>query len=162
MICDCWTKKAQSVNLRWQCRVRCECYSLGCVQLLLLEDSLLSLPVGLLLLKHSPLLLQLFVLRLQVPLHLFVASLQLKVETFDRDGKGKWATVASKAPGWKESITAVTGGSSKRSKWAAEHWALSTSVVNIPVITIYNGQLITIKNANWSCYKYKYKPTRKF
>lgn len=55
--------------------------SLGGIQLLLLQDPLLSLPGGLLVLKHSSLLLQLFVLGLQVPLHLLVASLQLQVET---------------------------------------------------------------------------------
>lgn len=52
-------------------------HRLGGVEFLLLQDSLLSLPVGLLVLEHSPLLLQLFVLSLQVPLHLLVASLQL-------------------------------------------------------------------------------------
>lgn len=56
-------------------------YILGGIQFLLLKDSLLSLPVGLLILKNSSLLLQLFVLCLQVPLHLFVASLQLKFRT---------------------------------------------------------------------------------
>lgn len=55
--------------------------SLGGIQLLLLKDSLLSLPGSFLILKHSSLLLQLFVLGLQVPLHLFVASLQLKFKT---------------------------------------------------------------------------------